>query len=237
MKIGILGTGMVGRTLGAKLLETGDDVMYGTRDTVRTLARNEPDAYGNPPFSEWVKQHPNVTLGTFQEAASYGELVMNATAGVASLEALVLAGNEHLREKILIDIANPLDFSRGFPPSLAVCNTDSLGEQIQKAFPEARVVKALNTMNCAVMVNPGLVIGDHNVFLSGNDLDAKAEVSKHLIDWFGWKPENIIDLGDIETSRGTEMLLPIWLRLYGVIQGPFNFHIAVGPKPYKQRLK
>jgi len=229
MKIGILGTGIVGRTLGVKLIEMGNEVMYGTRDTARTLARSEPDAYGNPPFSEWKKQHPKATLGTFQEAALYGELVINATAGTASLEVLVLAGNEHLRGKILIDVANPLDFSQGFPPSLAVCNTDSLGERIQKAFPETHVVKALNTMNCAVMVNPGLVKGDHNVFVSGNDSEAKAEVSKHLIDWFGWKSEDIIDLGDITTSRGTEMLLPIWLRLYGVIQGPFNFHIAVGP--------
>jgi 8-hydroxy-5-deazaflavin:NADPH oxidoreductase len=231
MKIGIIGTGIVGRTLGVKLIEMENDVMYGTRDTARTLARSEPDAYGNPPFSEWKKQHPKVKLGTFQEAASYGELVINATAGTASLEALVLAGNENLRGKILIDIANPLDFSQGFPPSLAVCNTDSLGERIQEAFTETRVVKALNTMNCAVMVNPRMVNGDHNVFVSGNDPEAKEEVSKHLVDWFGWKQENIIDLGDITTSRGTEMLLPIWLRLYGVIQGPFNFHIAVGPKP------
>lgn len=231
MKIGIIGTGIVGRTLGAKLLEMEHEVFYGTRDTARTLARSEPDAYGNPPFSEWIKQYPEARLGTFQEAASYGELVINATAGMVSLEALVLAGNEYLQGKILIDIANPLDFSQGFPPSLAICNTDSLGERIQKAFPETRVVKALNTMNCAIMVNPGLVDGDHNVFVSGNDPKARVEVCKLLVDWFGWKQENIIDLGDITTARGTEMLLPIWLRLYGVIQGPFNFHVAVGAKP------
>lgn len=231
MKIGILGTGIVGRTLGVKLLETGNNVIYGTRDLAKTLARSEPDTYGNPPFGEWQKQHPKAALGTFQEAASYGELVINATSGVASLQVLVLAGNENLQGKILIDVANPLDFSQGFPPSLAVCNTDSLGEQIQKALPETRVVKTLNTMNCAVMVNPDLVSGDHSVFVSGNDPEAKAGVRKHLVDWFGWKPANIIDLGDISTARGTEMLLPIWLRLYGVIQGPFNFHIATGQKP------
>jgi predicted dinucleotide-binding enzyme len=231
MKIGIVGTGIVGQTLGAKLLEIEHEVMFGTRDTAKTLARSESDAYGNPPFGKWVKQHPKAKLGTFQEAAACGEFVINATAGIASLQALVLAGNEHLRGKILIDVANPLDFSKGFPPSLAVCNTDSLGEQIQKAFPETLVVKALNTMNCAVMVNPGLVDGDHNVFLSGNDPAAKAEVSRHLGDWFGWKPASIIDLGDITTARGTEMLLPIWLRLYGVMQSPnFNVHIAVGPQ-------
>jgi 8-hydroxy-5-deazaflavin:NADPH oxidoreductase len=231
MKIGIIGTGIVGRTLGAKLLERGNDVFYGTRDPDKTLTRSERDAYGSPPFGEWKKHHPNSRLGTFQEAASHGDLVINATAGTASLEALTLAGRDNLRGKTLIDIANPLDFSQGFPPSLAMCNTDSLGEQIQKAFPETHVVKALNTMNCAVMANPELVSGDHHAFMSGNNPEAKAEVSKHLAQWFGWKPENIIDLGDISTARGTEMLLPIWLRLYGVMQGlNFNFHIAVGPK-------
>lgn len=232
MNIGIIGTGIVGQSIGAKLIEADHDVMYGTRDVAKTLARTEPDAYGNPPFSEWKKQNPKVKLSTFEEAAAHGEIVINATAGAASLAALTLAGNQNLRGKILIDIANPLDFSQGFPPSLSVCNTDSLGEQIQKAFPEARVVKTLNTMNCYVMVNPGSVPGDHNVFLSGNDSDAKAQVSGMLADWFGWKQENIIDLGDITTSRGTEMLLPIWIRLYGAMQNPmFNFHIVIGPKP------
>ncbi len=232
MKITIIGTGIVGQTIGAKLIEVGHDVMYGTRDVEKTQTRTEPDAYGNPPFSEWKKENPKAKLSTFKESAAHGEIVINATAGVASLAALSIAGNENLIGKILIDIANPLDFSQGFPPSLAVCNTDSLGEQIQKAFPEARVVKTLNTMNCSVQVNPGLVPGDHNVFLSGNDSDAKAQVSRFLTDWFGWKQENIIDLGDITTSRGTEMLLPIWVRLYGSMQNPiFNFHIVVGPKP------
>jgi len=232
MKIGIIGTGIVGQTIGSKLIEVGKDVMYGTRDVTKTLARTEPDAYGNPPFSEWKEQHPKAKLGTFQEAASHGEIVINATTGVASLTALTLAGQENLHGKILIDIANPLDFSQKFPPLLAVCNTDSLGEQIQNAFPEVKVVKTLNTVNCYVMVNPEALPGDHNVFVSGNDADAKAQVSRMLIDCFGWKQENLIDLGDITTSRGTEMLLPIWVRLYGAMQHPnFNFHIVVGPKP------
>lgn len=232
MRIGIIGTGIVGQTIGAKLTELSEDVMHGTRDVAKTLARTEPDGYGNPPFSEWKKQYQKVKLSTFEEAAAHGEIVINATAGVASLAALELSGHENLRGKILIDIANPLDLSQGFPPSLAICNTDSLGEQIQNSFPEARVVKTLNTMNCHVMVNPGLVPGDHSVFMSGNDGDAKGQVSKFLIAWFGWKQKNIIDLGDITTSRGTEMLLPIWVRLYGVMQNPnFNFHVVIGPKP------
>jgi len=232
MKIGIFGTGIVAQVIGAKLIQAGHDVMFGTRDVDKTLARSEPDGYGNPPFSEWKKQRPQVKLGAFQEAAAFGEILFNATAGVASLAALNQAGAENLGGKILVDIANPLDFSQGFPPSLAVCNTDSLGEQIQIAFPETKVVKTLNTMSAYVMVNPALVPGDHNVFLSGDDAEAKARVSGLLSAWFGWKPENIIDMGDITTARGTEMLLPLWVRLFGVLQNPFiNFHIAVGAPP------
>jgi predicted dinucleotide-binding enzyme len=227
MKIGIIGTGMVGQTLGGKFVELGHDVLFGTRDVEKTLARTEPDGYGNPPFSQWIKRNPKARLATFQEAAAHGEIVINATTGAASLEALTSAGQVNLKGKILLDIANPLDFSRGVPPSLTVCNTDSLGEQIQRAFPEARVVKTLNTMNAVVMVNPGLVPGEHTVFLSGDDEDAKKRVAGFLVDWLGWKEGNIIDLGDITTARGTEMLLPLWVRLYGAMQNPiFNFHIA-----------
>jgi predicted dinucleotide-binding enzyme len=229
MKIGILGTGMVGQTIGGKLLELGHDVVYGTRDVKKTLARTEPDAYGNPPFSTWLGQHPDARLGTFEEAAMHGELVFNATSGTASLAALRLAGGGNLSGKVLIDIANPLDFSQGFPPSLSVCNTESLGEQIQEAFPDARVVKTLNTMNAFVMTKPEEVPGDHTVFVSGNDAGAKELVTDILTDWFGWKRTNVIDLGDITTARGAEMILPLWVRLYGVLQHPrFNFHIATG---------
>lgn len=232
MKVGMLGTGMVGKVVGAKLVEAGHDVMFGTRDVDKTLARTTPDGYGNPPFSEWIKQHPQAGLAPFREAAAHGETLLNVTAGAASLAALELAGHENLSGKLLIDIANPLDASQGFPPSLTVCNTDSLGEQIQNAFPEAKVVKTLNTMSAYVMVNPALVAGDHHVFLSGNDAGAKAQVSTMLADWFGWKPENMIDLGDITTARGTEMLLPIWLRLYNALQNPIiNFRIATGTPP------
>jgi predicted dinucleotide-binding enzyme len=232
MKLGIIGTGIVGQTIAAKLSEIGHDVMIGTRDVDKTLARTEPDKYGNPPFSEWKKQHPKVQVGTFSDSASHGEILINATDGSTSLNALKLTGMKNIQGKILMDIANPLDFSQGFPPSLSVCNKDSLGEQIQKAFPEAKVVKTLNTMNCSVMVNPDLVPGDHTVFLSGNDPDAKGQVARCLSEWFGWTKKNMIDLGNITTARGTEMLLPIWVRLYGALENAFfNFHIAIGQKP------
>lgn len=232
MKIGVFGTGVVGRAIGARLIEAGHDVMFGTRDVNKTLARTEPDRYGGPAFGEWQKHQPQTKLGTFSEAAGHGEMLINATAGAASLAALDLAGQENLNGKTLVDIANPLDFSHGFPPSLTVCNTDSLAEQIQNAFPQAKVVKTLNTMNASVMVNPALVPGDHNVFLSGNDAGGKAQVRTMLTDWFGWKAENVIDLGDVTTARGTEMLLPLWVQLFSVLQNPFiNFHIAIGTPP------
>ena len=146
------------------------------------------------------------------------------------------AGEGNLRGKVLVDVANPLDFSKGMPPTLTICNTDSLGEQIQRTFPAAKVVKALNTMNCFVMVNPALVPGDHNVFLCGDDADAKTLVTELLVDAFGWKRDNVLDLGGISAARGTEMLLPLWLRLWGALQNPnINFHIAVGMTPQAAR--
>ena len=158
-------------------------------------------------------------------AVAGADLVVNATNGAASISALEGAGEENLKSKVLLDIANPLDFSQGMPPSLLVSNTDSLGEQIQKRFPEARVVKALNTMNAYLMVDPSQVAeGDHTVFVSGNDADAKAVVAD-LLRSFGWV--DIVDLGDISTARGTEMLLPIWVRLYSALESPmFQFKIA-----------
>jgi predicted dinucleotide-binding enzyme len=136
-----------------------------------------------------------------------------------------MAGSENLAGKILIDISNALDFSKGFPPTLSVCNDDSVGEQIQREFPDAKVVKTLNTVNCVLMVNPSLLHGEHDLFMSGNDADAKVMVRKILTEWFGWK--NVIDLGDITTARGTEQLLPIWVRLMGLFKSPqFNFHIV-----------
>lgn len=205
---------MVGSTIGLKMIQLGHEVKMGSR-----TANNEKAA-------EWVKTNgPKASQGTFAEAAAFGEIVFNCTAGVASLEALKSAGVANLKGKILVDIANPLDFSGGTTPTLAVCNTDSLGEQIQQAFPDAKVVKTLNTVNCNLMVNPSLLPGEHDVFMSGNDADAKAKVRNILEKWFGWK--SVIDLGDITTARATEMLLPIWLRLWGVFQTlNFNFKIV-----------
>ncbi len=226
MRIGIIGTGMVGKALAAKLVEIGHDVMIGTRNVNQTLSRADKDMAGNPPFGEWHKQNPKVKLDTFEQTAKHGEVIMSATAGGAALEPLKLAGAVNLKGKILMDISNPLDFSKGMPPTLSVCNTDSLGEQIQRAFPEVKVVKTLNTTNALMMVNPRqLANGDHTMFVSGNDAGAKTAVTGYLKDWFGWK--DVIDLGDISTARGTEMLLPIWLRLFGGLKTPvFNFKVV-----------
>ena len=225
MRFGILGTGVVGKTIAVRLDGLGHDVIVGTRNPEETLSRTDPDQYGNPPFGAWQEEHPEVRLGTFAEAAAHGEMVVNATAGAVSLEALEQAGEDNLNGKILIDIANPLDFSKGMPPTLLVSNTDSLGEQIQRRFPEAKVVKTLHTMNAYVMVDPAqLAATDHTVFVSGDDAEAKARVSE-LLRSFGWS--DIIDLGDITTARGTEMVLPIWVRLFGVLQKPiYNFKIV-----------
>jgi predicted dinucleotide-binding enzyme len=197
MQIGMLGTGVVGQTLGGKLTELGHEVKVGSRDPERSFA----------------------------DAAAFGELVFNATAGTASLEALRAAGAANLAGKVLVDVANPLDFSKGFPPTLSVCNTDSLGEQIQRELPDARVVKTLNTMNADVMVNPALAPGDHNVFVAGDDDAARADVSS-LLESFGWPAGRIMDLGGIDAARGMEMYLPLWLRMFQAV-GTGHFNIAV----------
>jgi predicted dinucleotide-binding enzyme len=181
VRLGILGTGVVGKTIAARLAGLDHDVMVGTRDPEETLSRTEPDRYGNPPFSAWQQEHPEVELGTFGEAAAHGEMVVNATAGIVSLEALDMAGEENLNGKVLVDISNPLNFSKGMPPTLSVSNTDSLGEQIQRRFPEAKVVKTLHTMNAYLMVDPAQLAGaDHTVFVCGDDTEAKATVSELL---------------------------------------------------------
>lgn len=225
MRIAVLGTGPVGQTMAAKLAEVGHEVTIGTRDPEATMARTEPDNFGNPPFPEWTTQHPQVAVANLADAAASADLVVNATNGAGSIEALEAAGEARLAGKVLIDLANPLDFSRGMPPSLFVSNTDSLGEQIQRRFPGARVVKALNTVNAFVMVDPKRVAGgDHTVFVSGDDADAKGQVVG-LLQSLGWS--DIVDLGDITTARGTEMYLPLWLRIMGATDTPmFNIKVA-----------
>ena len=211
MKYAVLGTGMVGEALATKLVTLGHEVMMGSRTATNEKAQ------------AWAARAHGVT-GTFKDAAHYGEAILNCTAGGASLDVLRSVDRSDLKGKVLIDVANPLDFSKGMPPTLSICNDDSLGERIQREFPEARVVKALNTCNCQVMVHPGRLKGDHDLFICGNDQNAKEEVQKMLRD-FGWK--SIIDLGDITNARGTEQLLPIWIRLYGLLKTPdFNFKIV-----------
>jgi len=225
MKIGVLGTGPVGQAVAAKLAELGHGVFVGTRDPSATLARTTPDTFGNPPFKVWREKHPKIEFGTFSQAAAHGELMVNATTGAGAIEALKAAGEKNLAGKVLIDISNPLDFSKGMPPSLTVCNTDSLGEQIQRAFPQTKVVKTLNTMNAYLMVGPRqLAEGNHTVFVSGNDAAAKKTVTE-LLQSFGW--QDIVDLGDITTARGSEMMLPIWVRVWGATKNPmFSFKLV-----------
>jgi predicted dinucleotide-binding enzyme len=214
MKIAVLGTGMVGQAVATRLAELGHDVTMGSRDAA------------NPKATDWAAGAGQRAAATFADATASAELVVNATSGVATLEALTLAGADNLDGKVLLDIANPLDFSNGFPPSLSVVNTDSLGEQVQRAFPGAKVVKSLNTMNCEVMVDPRRVgEGDHDVFVAGDDAEAKATVTE-LLRGFGWAPEHIHDLGGIASARGTEMYLPLWLSLMGSL-GTGNFNIKV----------
>ena len=214
MKIGILGTGIVGKTLGTKLAKLGHDVRMGSR------------AAGGEKAKAWVKETGSKSSeGTFADAAAHGEIVFNCTSGMASLEALKAAGAKNLQGKVLVDVSNPLDFSRGMPPTLSVCNTDSLGEQIQRAYPTAKVVKSLNTVTAAVMVEPSLIPGVHTMFVSGNDAKAKAEVINLLKTGFGWK--EVMDLGDITGARSQEMILPLWLRLFTNLKTPnVSIHVA-----------
>ena len=225
MRIAVLGTGTVGRTLAGSLSELGHDVVIGTRSVGETLARTDADAMGNPPYAEWQKEHESVRLVPLAEAGVHGEIVVNATSGGGSLAALDAVGATNLAGKVLVDVANPLDFSEGFPPTLLVANTDSLGEQIQRAFPDARVVKTLNTMSAYVMVDPARLPSRHDVFLAGDD-DAAKETVKTLLRGFGWPEESVVDLGGIRAARGPEMYLPLWLSLYGAA-GTGDFNVAV----------
>jgi 8-hydroxy-5-deazaflavin:NADPH oxidoreductase len=225
MNIAVFGTGPAGRILAARFAALGHAVTLGTRDVSRTLARTEPDMWGSPPPSAWLSEHPEVRLVSYAEGAADAEIVVNATNGAGSVEALTLAGAEHLAGKVVMDLSNPLDFSHGMPPSLFVEDTDSLGEQIQRAFPDARVVKTLNTMTAAVQAEPArLAAGDHSVFVSGDDADAKSTVTA-LLRSLGHT--DVIDLGDITTARGAEMYPPLWLRIWGALGTPmFNIKVV-----------
>jgi predicted dinucleotide-binding enzyme len=214
MRIAVLGTGVVGRSIATKLVSLGHEVKMGSR-----TADNEAAA-------GWVASAGSgSSQGTFADAAAFGELVFNCTSGSASLNALRAAGAENLAGKVLVDVSNALDLSAGPPPSLFVTTKESLGEQIQAAFPEARVVKTLHTVNADVMVDPSLVPGEHDMFVSGNDVGAKEDVTA-LLESFGWHRERILDLGDISGARGTEMYVMLWLRLWQAVS-TFHFNVHV----------
>ena len=224
MKLTILGTGGVGKAFAARLTALGHEVSVGTRNVSKTLEKE-----GDNSFKHFQTQHPKVKLDTFANAAAFGEVIINVTKGATTLEVMEAAGGVNLHGKILIDISNPLDFSKGMPPSLIpeYSNTNSLGEEIQKRFPNTQVVKTLNTMWNGLMLNPALIgNGDHVNYICGNDAEAKKKVIS-LLNEFGWKNESILDLGDITAARATEATLPIWLRVYGTKQsGAFNFKIV-----------
>ncbi len=217
MKVAMLGTGVVGQTLGTRLAGLGHQVMMGARQA------------GNEKAAAWAAGlGPSASAGTFADAAAFGELVVNATAGSVSVEVLTAAGEDNLAGKVVLDVSNPLDFSKGMPPTLSVCNTDSVGEQLQARFPAVRVVKSLNTVNADVMVHPEIVPGSHTMFLCGNDADAKDEV-RAVLESFGWPAADLLDLGDIGAARGMEMYLPLWLRLWGATgTGHLNVKVCVG---------
>ena len=221
MKIAVLGTGTVGRALAARLDELGHQVSVGTRDPEATLARADADA--GTSYAQWAEAHSAVGLAGFADAARNADLVVNATSGQATLEVLALAGAETLAGTVLLDISNPLDFSAGMPPTLFVKDTDSLAEQVQRAFPETRVVKSLNTLTADLMVHPETLPEPSSVFVSGDDVDAKAQVNE-LLGQLGHR--DVIDLGDLATARGTEMYLPLWLRLWGAL-GSATFNLKI----------
>lgn len=211
MKMGIFGSGIVGQVLSARLAELGHDVMIGTRNRAKLI--------------EWQSINQSVRIGSFAETAAHGEMIFNATLGAASLDVLRMAGESNLNGKILVDVSNPLDFSNGFPPSLTIINTDSLAEQIQRAFALAKVVKTLNTVTAQLMVYPHEIAeGEHHVFISADDADAKAQVIE-LLKSFGWI--HILDLGDLSTARGTEAYRLLWTRMYSALQnGMINVRIV-----------
>ena len=207
MRLGVLGTGTVGAAIATRLVEIGHEAKMGSRDAANPKAREWAAGLGS-----------RASVGTFADAAAFGEIVFNCTAGTASLDALRAAGAANLRGKVLVDVANPLDFSKGMPPTLfTTAAGDSLAERIQAAFPDAKVVKTLNTVNAGVMGHPEKLPGDTDLFVAGNDAGAKDRVAA-LLRELGWK--SVLDLGDVTAARGLEAYLLLWLRLWGALKTP-----------------
>jgi predicted dinucleotide-binding enzyme len=214
MRIAVLGTGSVGTTLGTVFVRAGPEVRMGSRS-----ATNERAA-------AWVAEAgAGASAGTFADAAAYGEVVVNATGGLVSIEALAAAGADNLAGKPLLDVANALDGSGGFPPRVVQPDGRSLAEQIQSTFPGARVVKTLNTMNISVMTSPRELGGESSVFVAGDDAEAKALASSLLAD-LGWRPTEIVDTGGLATARGLELYLALWVPLMSSLGTP-TFNIAI----------
>jgi 8-hydroxy-5-deazaflavin:NADPH oxidoreductase len=214
VRIAVLGTGVVGTTVGSRLVEIGHEVRLGSRTA------------GSAKGVAWVEATgAGASEGTFADAAAWAQVVVNATGGLVSVEALTAAGAQNLAGKPLLDVSNPLDFSAGFPPTVVQPDGRSLGELIQATFPAARVVKTLNTMTADVMVHPRSLPGAHSVFLAGDDADAKA-VATELLRGFGWEPDEIVDAGGMVAARGLELYLPLWLSLMGTFGTP-DFNVSV----------
>jgi len=229
MRIGILGTGGVGRTLAGALSERGHDVVMGSRDPEAALASTDVNQQTDTTLSGWHDSNAAVRVATFAEASAHGEVLMLATAGDGSLAATAAAGDDLIDGKVLIDISNPLSWSdQG--PSLTVMNTDSLAERVQRQHPGARVVKALNTVTASVMVDPSMLGGgDHTLPICGNDDDAKRQVTRWLGEWFGWR--DVLDLGDLSGARATEAYLLFWIRLYQATGSPIVNTKVVRERP------
>ena len=200
-RVGVLGTGEVGRRLAEGFRSRGHDVMVGSR---------VPD---KPELVEWLSgPGTGIAAGTFAEAAAYGELVVLAVLGDAAETAIADAGRANFAGKVVIDATNPLDFSAGFPPKLSITGEDSLGERVQRALPDAKVVKAFNTISNAYFVDPSFSEGRPTMLIAGDDEDAKRTVGDLLAD-FGWPDP--IDIGGIEGSRELEAICIAWVKIGG----------------------
>ena len=213
MRYAVLGTGDVGRTLAGKLAELGHEVTLGSRTK------------DNPTALEWAQSAgAGARACTFAEAASSAEVVVVAVGGRVALAALEAAGAANLDGKVVIDVSNPLAFEEG-ELRLSPVESDSVGEQIQRTYPDVKVVKALNTVNCQVMVDASLVPGEHQLFVCGEDATAKEQVTA-LLGEFGWPPHRVLDLGGIRAARSVEMMLPLWLDLFRHFgHGEFNLEV------------
>lgn len=223
MKVGIFGTGMVGRTLAEKFIASGNEVMIGTRNIEDTMAKRQPDIIGTPPYKEWQVKNTNVKLGNFADTAKFGEIIFISTFGDVAIKAIDMAGKENFDGKIVIDTTNPLDLSNGVPPGFAAAVGNSLGEQIQKHLPKAKIVKAFNTLSMHIGVSPQREEGDPVFLIAGNDESTKKYVEEIAKSW-GWK--DIVDLGNISESFYMESFALLWIR-YAFKNNSWNHAFAL----------